>query len=139
MDLYPNWISRWPKILPQDILSPAGLEEFHSGNMVMNVEFMDKLHLFLLLFNKRFYINNFEFGLELRGWRSWAENLRIDGKLYHPMGVAADVTIEGVSPGEVAEAAETAGFHGIGVYNTFTHIDLRPRLTDHVFKWDNRK
>lgn len=139
MDLLSAWTTRWPKVAPQDILSPVGLEHFQSGHMVMNVEFMDKLHSFLLKFNSRFYINNFEFGLELRGWRSWAENLRIDGKLYHPMGVAADITIEGHTPAQIADAAEDYGFHGIGIYNTFTHVDLRPLLGTTIFKWDKRK
>ncbi|EDV3146998.1 DUF882 domain-containing protein, partial [Salmonella enterica subsp. enterica] len=41
-------------------------------------------------------------------------------------GTAADIHIEGVTPQQIADYAETilpAG--GIGIYPTFTHIDVR--------------
>lgn len=44
----------------------------------------------------------------------------------HLLGNAADVVIKGVSPALVAEAAILYGATGTKVYNTFTHIDVRP-------------
>lgn len=44
---------------------------------------------------------------------------------YHCYGQAADFHINGVAPGEIAEYAETIGVKGIGLYDTFVHIDTR--------------
>lgn len=45
----------------------------------------------------------------------------------HLYGTAADIRVSGVSPKEVARYAETllSGRGGIGIYSTFTHIDVR--------------
>jgi hypothetical protein len=44
----------------------------------------------------------------------------------HVLGAAADITVQGMAPGEVAAAAEKVGFEGVGRYKTFTHVDVRP-------------
>lgn len=44
---------------------------------------------------------------------------------YHVKGMAADICIAGISPIIVGIYAETIGAGGIGVYNTFTHVDTR--------------
>lgn len=49
-------------------------------------------------------------------------------KSLHLNGAAADIVVQGVSPIEVAEAAGriTEFYHGgIGIYDTFTHLDVR--------------
>ena len=45
----------------------------------------------------------------------------------HKYGLAADISIRGVSPSRVAAVAETLlpGTGGIGIYGSFTHIDVR--------------
>lgn len=67
------------------------------------------------------------------GYRSPAHNRAIGGATnsLHVQGTAADITVRGVSPTDVARWAETAlrqaGIAGgICVYPTFTHIDVRP-------------
>lgn len=50
----------------------------------------------------------------------------------HLKGMAADITIEGISPAEVAKYAESIGVKGIGLYDTskdghFVHIDTRTK------------
>lgn len=49
----------------------------------------------------------------------------------HMRGKAADIVVTGMTPREVAELAEKImpDWGGIGVYSTFTHIDLRPIKT----------
>jgi len=51
-------------------------------------------------------------------------------KSQHMEGTAADIKVSGISPLDVAKAAETVGFTGIGVYthsgNSFVHCDVRP-------------
>lgn len=44
---------------------------------------------------------------------------------YHIYGRAADFHIDGVSPEEIAKYAESIGIKGIGLYDTFVHIDTR--------------
>lgn len=43
----------------------------------------------------------------------------------HMQGMAADISIEGVEPAEIAKFAESIGVKGIGLYDTFVHIDTR--------------
>lgn len=47
----------------------------------------------------------------------------------HCMGMAADITVKGVTPKKVAEYLETLlqNKGGIGVYDTFTHVDVRSK------------
>ena len=44
---------------------------------------------------------------------------------YHVYGQAADFHIDGVDPAEIAKYAESIGIKGIGLYDTFVHIDTR--------------
>ena len=44
---------------------------------------------------------------------------------YHCYGQAADFHIDGVKPEEIAKYAESIGIKGIGLYDTFVHIDTR--------------
>lgn len=63
------------------------------------------------------------------GYRTNARNKAVKGAKYsqHLYGTAADIVVNGVSPLQVAEYAETLlpNTGGIGVYSTFTHIDVR--------------
>lgn len=63
------------------------------------------------------------------GYRTPAYNKKVDGAAYsqHLYGTAADISISGVSPKEVAAFAETLmpKTGGIGIYPTFTHVDVR--------------
>lgn len=62
-------------------------------------------------------------------YRTPTYNKKVGGATYsqHQYGTAADIRINGVSPKEVAVYAETllTNTGGIGVYSTFTHIDVR--------------
>lgn len=43
----------------------------------------------------------------------------------HMYGTAADIRVLGFTPAQIAALAERAGFEGIGVYSSFTHVDIR--------------
>lgn len=62
-------------------------------------------------------------------YRTPAHNKSVGGTVYsqHLYGAAADIKISGVSPKKVAAYAETLlpKSGGIGIYATFTHIDVR--------------
>ncbi len=62
-------------------------------------------------------------------YRTPTKNKACGGTTYsqHLYGRAADIKIKGVTPKKVAQYAETLlkNKGGIGIYSTFTHIDVR--------------
>lgn len=63
------------------------------------------------------------------GYRTEAHNQKNGGATYsqHKYGTAADIQVAGVTPAAVASYAETLlpNRGGIGIYSTFTHVDVR--------------
>ena len=61
------------------------------------------------------------------GYRNREHNARVGGSpnSYHLRGMAADIRVPGVSSQDLAAAAREAGFRGIGIYNSFVHVDVR--------------
>ena len=72
-------------------------------------------------FNKPVTINS--------AFRTAARNTAVGGAKYsqHLYGTAADIVVSGIAPKDVAEYAEKLmpNTGGIGIYSTFTHIDVR--------------
>ncbi|SDL23304.1 YcbK family protein [Natronincola ferrireducens] len=61
------------------------------------------------------------------GYRTLAHNQKVGGSpnSQHMLGRAADIQVPGYSPEAIGKIAEELGFTGIGVYPTFTHVDVR--------------
>lgn len=62
-------------------------------------------------------------------YRTATHNKKVGGAAYsqHLYGTAADIVVKGVAPKTVAAYVETLlpGKGGIGIYDTFTHVDVR--------------
>ena len=62
-------------------------------------------------------------------YRTPPYNKKVDGaaQSQHLYGTAADISISGVKPTDVAAFAETLmpKYGGIGIYASFTHVDVR--------------
>ncbi|MCG8540811.1 MAG: D-Ala-D-Ala carboxypeptidase family metallohydrolase [Clostridia bacterium] len=78
------------------------------------------------------------------GYRSPAYNKKIKGspKSQHIHGRAVDIKVPGVAAEDVGRASIKLGFKGIGIYDTFTHLDIRENLVNKVGRnydyWDMR-
>lgn len=61
------------------------------------------------------------------GYRCATHNRNVGGAngSRHTLGHAADIVVSGVKPIEVAQYAESIGIKGIGLYDSFVHIDVR--------------
>lgn len=88
---------------------------------VVHPELVEKLQKLRNHFGKPVIINS--------GYRCAPHNRNVGGAAasQHLFGKAADIVVKGVSPEEVARVASSIGFTGIGVYNTFTHVDIRAK------------
>lgn len=103
------------------------VKEFHSrkdpcDTVIIDPRLIDLLENIRRLAGKPVHINS--------GYRSRAYNRTIKNaspKSQHCEGKAADIRIEGVSPEKVAQYAECflGESGGIGIYHTFTHVDVR--------------
>ena len=62
-------------------------------------------------------------------YRTPPHNSKEGGTTYsqHLYGKAADIKVQGIAPKKIAEYAGTIlkNYGGIGIYNTFVHIDVR--------------
>ena len=72
------------------------------------------------------------------GYRTSTYNKKVGGATnsQHVKGTAADIVVKGVDPLTVAQYSEhlMPDSGGIGVYQTFTHVDVRTSRS----RWDNR-
>lgn len=92
-----------------------------SDKILIDVDFVkDKLQAIRDYFGASVTINS--------GYRTESYNAKVGGAKasYHMQGRAFDIVVEGHTPFEVAQFAQTLNINGIIQYNTFVHVDSRP-------------
>lgn len=71
----------------------------------------------------------------MSGYRCESHNERVGGapRSKHKLGIASDIIVSGVSPSEVYKYLDEKynNRYGVGSYNHFTHVDVRP----HKARW----
>lgn len=126
----------WPDFTPAEVLSPDGLRMLETQNTLLFSPLMlTCLQQFRQRIQQPILINHA--GHNLRGFRSCKENASV-GKTFsmHILGLAADCTVKGITPTELAEKAKQSGlFTGIGIYQTFIHLDIRPIFDFRIREW----
>lgn len=111
------WAVRWPSFVPSEICCKG------TKTVFVEIEAMDKLQKFRELVDYPFIINS--------AYRTPAYNQKIGGSLgsQHVYGRAFDVSLRGIKKYKIEDLAKLAritGFTGIGLYDTFIHVDNRP-------------
>ena len=118
------------------------LSEFESPDtkeIKINEELVDKLEQLRKKVNDKSDIDD-EIGLIINSaYRTPEHNKSVGGvdNSQHLKGDAADVSLNNLpyDADSMEGIAEEIGFNGIGKYNTFIHLDVRP---SGQARWDNR-
>lgn len=86
---------------------------------MIDIELVGYLQVIRNHFGKPVIINS--------GYRCQKHNKTVGGvtNSKHCTGMAADIVVKDIKPKEVAKYAETIGVRGIGLYDTFVHLDTR--------------
>ena len=142
-----DWKKRWPHFTQEELFSPDQLFLIKTkGVFPYSFRSLDKLHKFREFVEAPLIINNS--GHKRRGARSMGEVYEINretrGKLrgweysFH-LWCAFDVSSTKLSSLELYHKALDFGqWGGIGLYDTFVHLDDRDSLSGSVALWDLR-
>lgn len=148
IDSHSEWAIRWPSFRPQEILSTTQLKLFEErGVIVYSFRALDKLEIFRKRIAVPLLINHGD--LHLRGARSLKEVFETNsatrgadekwGYSFH-LWCAFDISSPQLTPIQLRqEAIESKLWGGIGLYDSFVHIDDRDHFGDTPALWDYRK
>lgn len=143
-----NWAKRWPSFKPEEILSPTQLILFNSkGVFPYSFRAIDKLQTFRDFVAKPLKVNHL--GLNKRGARSLWEVYQTNresrgneegwGWSFH-LWCAFDVSCDSMTSKELFALAVDCGlWGGVGLYDTFIHVDDRDSFATKPVTWDLRK
>ena len=122
-----RWLLRFPNFEMSEVLSPDGVAlVLKTGQIPINQNAMAKLQAFRVWLNRPIKVNSDK--LKLRGFRSSTENKGIKGAAnfsFHLLGMAFDISADGMSTQELFDKAKEFGWGGIGLYDTWVHVDDR--------------
>jgi uncharacterized protein YcbK (DUF882 family) len=104
-----------------------------SKEITVDYELIEKLQQFRDALGKPISVTS--------GYRTVTYNKKNGGisTSHHLTGKAADIKVSGMTPLAVAKAADKIGFLGIGVYPTFTHVDVGGSVAGKKIYWMQNK
>lgn len=90
-----------------------------SDSVIVDSQLVEKLQKLRDKCGKPIVINS--------AYRTVSHNKKVGGSptSQHMNGRAADIVIHGLSPEQVSNLAKAVGFNGVGIYNSFVHVDVR--------------
>lgn len=147
MTIRESWKARWPHFSPEELLSDEQVRLLDKkGTIPYSFRALDKLETFREFLKAPIIVN--KGGSRLRGARSLREVYHTNrvtrkpgeewGYSFH-LWCAFDINVVGLSPLQVMDkAVESKLWGGIGVYNSFTHIDDRDSFVAAPVLWDYR-
>jgi uncharacterized protein YcbK (DUF882 family) len=131
----------WPNFTPAEVLSPAGLDYLErTGICLVRSEALDLLQAFRSDLGVKMRVNHGD--MKLRGYRFFYENQGLPNSSdysQHVQGVAFDVSCYEIDNTSLYEQALDFGWTGIGLYDTFVHMDIRHSPSGKRFTWDARR
>ena len=100
-----------------------------SKEITIDYELIEKLQQFRDALGKPISVTS--------GYRTVTYNKKKGGisTSHHLTGKAADIKISRMTPLAVAKAADKIGFLGIGIYPTFTHVDVGGSVAGKKIYW----
>lgn len=146
-----NWVDRWPHFSVEEILSAEQLTLYMTrGVFPYSFRALDKLEQFRVDLGEPLIINGSHGGR--RGARSIADVIAVNKEVrgvsphaysFH-LWCAFDVSSPKLSPREIQQFAlkwksKYGGWGGIGLYDTWVHLDDRDSISGAVALWDYRK
>ncbi len=109
------WLARWPNFLPEEMACKG------TGALKISPRLLDGLQRLRADVATTLVINS--------AYRSPAHNAAVGGapNSWHVQGLAADISLRTVPRWRLVRAACAAGFLGIGLYDSFVHLDFGAR------------
>ena len=140
VDYYADWHDLSPHFAPEEIFSPDTIDK---GRHVIDPEAIIRLNEFRDALGVALFVNFASH--RYRGVRSPVEQQRVQRWVptaaelsMHVCGKAFDISSERMSPMELRTKALEFGWHGVGLYDSFVHIDLRTLYSPNAITWDYR-
>lgn len=135
-----QWVEYCPQFAPEELLSPGGLRMFEAtGQVPISPTALSMLKAFRERLGVPLIVNH---GTNrLRGYRTHTENAAIPGSAtfsFHMLGMAFDISSKDISVEKIYQEAIAFGWTGVGIYDTWVHVDNRLNLGEPV-TWDLRK
>lgn len=112
-----EWYARWPHFRPEELSCR------HCGELPeeLDLEFLDALERLRVRLAKPIHVNS--------GHRCRIHNQLVGGAPYSQhKGLAADVSLVGQSPLDMYKTALSVGFLGVGLAESFIHLDMRREI-----------
>ena len=114
-----EWYARWPHFRPDELTCKC--HRYCEGDLVVDEDLLDRMEVLRRTIARPLKINS--------GHRCRLHNGHIGGANYSQhKRLAVDISLTGHDPATLFSHAQSLGFLGIGVAETFIHLDMRREI-----------